>query len=237
MKYERGPRVGAAKRNRRPTRSQTIAVRRLNFRRELRLNFYAPFAARHSALGLTCRMVSGCGCSENAAAGTKLWSAVGDKALDAAAAGCKAMSCGAAAEAVAAAAAAAALGSAWYGCWTGNGTATNFWKGSAHGSVTHAPFGWWCISAESSVEFAGTPTATSTRPGHVHHKDGPSARRGFNLGARARFQLYSPYRVSARAERWPRILQIDGTIRPRSRTLYERRNRTTRKSACKYIYE
>lgn len=92
-------------------------------------------------------MVSGCGCSENVAAGTKLWRAAGRDALEAAAAGCRAMSWGAAAEAeAAAAAAAAAFGSAWYGCWTGNGTATSFWKGSAHGSVTQAPFGWWCIS-------------------------------------------------------------------------------------------
>lgn len=88
-------------------------------------------------------MVSGCGCSENAAVGTKLWSAAGREALEAAAAaaaaGCKAMSCGAAAEA------AAAFGNPWYGCCTANGTATNFWKGSAHGSVTQVPFGWWCI--------------------------------------------------------------------------------------------
>lgn len=119
-------------------------------------------------------MVSGCGCSENVAAGTKLCSAAGRDALEAAAAaaaaapcaaaGCRAISCGAA-EAVAAAAAAAAFGSAWYGCWTGNGTATSFWKGSAHGSVTQAPFGWWCIAATTRVRIQrpASPPQTNGR--------------------------------------------------------------------------
>lgn len=83
---------------------------------------------------LTCRMVSGC---NEKAAGTNVCMAVGNAVVADApgAVGCSVIR-GVVAEAVC---------SGWYGCCIGNGSATSFWNGRPHGSVTQAPFG-WCIT-------------------------------------------------------------------------------------------